>query len=122
AALRVKADSQLEEARRTAALAAREAYLGVTSGMAQVQALEAAQISSASALEANSLGYRVGVRINIDVLNAQSQLADTVQKLARARYDTLLAQLRLKASVGSLGEEDVRAINALLEMRPTSGT
>ena len=115
AALRLKADSDLEEARRAAALAAREAYLGVTSGMAQVQALEAAQVSSTSALEANRLGYRVGVRINIDVLNAQSQLAETLQKLARARYDTLLAQLRLKASVGSLGEEDVRAINTLLE-------
>jgi len=115
AALRIKADSDLEEARRAAALAAREAYLGVTSGMAQVQALEAAQVSSTSALEANRLGYRVGVRINIDVLNAQSQLAETLQKLARARYDTLLAQLRLKASVGSLGEEDVRAINTLLE-------
>ena len=122
AALRIKADSDLEEARRTAALAAREAYLGVTSGMAQVQALEAAQISSTSSLEANQLGYKVGVRINIDVLNAQSQLADTVQKLARARYDTLLAQLRLKASIGSLGEEDVRAINALLEAQSRNST
>ena len=122
AALRVKADSELEEARREAALAAREAYLGVTSGMAQVQALEAAQISSTSSLEANRLGYKVGVRINIDVLNAQSQLAETVQKLARARYDTLLAQLRLKASIGSLNEEDVRAINALLgTQNSTSG-
>jgi len=118
AALRIKADSDLEEARRAAALAAREAYLGVTSGMAQVQALEAAQTSSTSSLEANRLGYKVGVRINIDVLNAQSQLAETLQKLARARYDTLLAQLRLKASIGSLTEEDVRAINALLETRP----
>ena len=131
AALRIKADSDLEEARRVAALAAREAYLGVTSGMAQVQALEAAQISSTSSLEANRLGYKVGVRINIDVLNAQSQLAETLQKLARARYDTLLAQLRLKASVGTLNEEDVRAINALLEtqsgdaapaIHPLSGT
>ncbi|MDR1425317.1 MAG: TolC family outer membrane protein [Azoarcus sp.] len=115
AALRIKAESDLEEARRAAALAAREAYLGVTSGMAQVRALEAARVSSASALDANRLGYKVGVRINIDVLNAQSQLADAVQQLARARYDTLLAQLRLKAAVGALGEEDVRAINALLE-------
>ena len=115
AALRLKADADLEEARRAAALAARQAYLGVTNGMAQVQALEAARISSASALEANRLGYKVGVRINIDVLNAQSQLADTVRQLARARYDTLLAQLRLKAAIGTLTEEDVRAINALLE-------
>ena len=114
AALRMKADADLEDARRTAALAARQSWLGVTSGMAEVRALEAARISSASALEANKLGYEVGVRINIDVLNAQTQLADTLQRLSRARYDTLLAQLRLKAAAGTLGEDDVRAINALL--------
>ncbi len=115
AALKIKADADLEDARRTAALAARQSYLGVTSGLAQVRALEAARVSSTSALEANRLGYEVGVRINIDVLNAQTQLADTLQKLARARYDTLIAQLRLKAAAGTLGEEDVRLINALLE-------
>ncbi|MFT3759414.1 TolC family outer membrane protein [Thauera sp.] len=115
AALRMKADADLEDARRTAALAARQSWLGLTSGMAEVRALEAARISSASALEANKLGYEVGVRINIDVLNAQTQLADTLQRLSRARYDTLLAQLRLKAAAGTLGEDDVRAINALLE-------
>ena len=114
AALRVKADAELEDARRSAALAARESWLGLTSGMAQVKALEAARVSSASALEANKLGYEVGVRINIDVLNAQTQLADTLQRLSRARYDTLLAQLRLKAAAGTLGEDDVAAINALL--------
>lgn len=114
AALKVKADAELDAARRAAALAARQAYLGVTSGLAQVGALEAAQVSSTSALEANRLGYEVGVRINIDVLNAQSQLADTVQRLARARYDTLLAQLRLKAATGALNEDDLAQINALL--------
>ncbi|ENO89767.1 TolC family outer membrane protein [Thauera linaloolentis] len=114
AALRMKADADLEDARRTAVLAARQSWLGVTSGMAEVRALEAAQVSSTSALEANKLGYEVGVRINIDVLNAQTQLADTLQRLARARYDTLLAQLRLKAAAGTLGEDDVSAINALL--------
>ncbi|MBR0567993.1 TolC family outer membrane protein [Azoarcus sp. L1K30] len=114
AALKMKADADLEDARRSAALAARQSYLGVTSGMAQVRALEAAKVSSTSALEANKLGYEVGVRINIDVLNAQSQLADTLKQLSRARYDTLLAQLRLKAAAGTLGEDDVQAINALL--------
>ncbi|MGD9871360.1 MAG: TolC family outer membrane protein [Thauera sp.] len=114
AALRMKADADLEDARRAAALQARQSWLGVTSGMAQVKALEAARVSSLSALEANKLGYEVGVRINIDVLNAQTQLADTLQQLSRARYDTLLSQLRLKAAAGTLGEEDVQAINALL--------
>ena len=115
ASLRDKAAADLDAARRTAAQNARQAYLGVTSGLAQVKAFEAAQVSSNSALEANRLGYDVGVRINIDVLNAQSQLYDTNQKLAKARYDTLMAQLKLKAAAGSLGDEDIRAINALLD-------
>ena len=114
AALLTKSQADLDDARRTAALAARQSYLGVTNGLAQVQALEAARISSQSALEANRLGYEVGVRINIDVLNAQSQLADAEQQLAKARYDTLIAQLRLKASIGALSEEDVAQLNALL--------
>ncbi len=115
AALRDKASADLDNARRNSAQNARQAYLGVTSGLAQVKAFEAAQVSSASALDANKLGYDVGVRINIDVLNAQSQLYDTRQKLAKARYDTLMAQLKLKASAGTLGEDDIKAINALLD-------
>ncbi|MFZ2628468.1 MAG: TolC family protein, partial [Rugosibacter sp.] len=79
-----------------------------------VKAYEAAMISSQSSLDSNKLGYEVGVRINIDVLNAQSQLYATQQSLSKARLDTLLALLRLKAAAGSLKEEDVRAINALL--------
>ena len=114
-ALKEKAAAELENARRTAALNARQAYLGVSSGLAQVKAYEAALTSSQSALDSNKLGYEVGVRINIDVLNAQSQLYDTPQKLAKARLDTLGALLKLKAAAGSLGEDDVAAINALLE-------
>ena len=115
AALRDKARFDLDNARRTAAQNARQAYLGVSSGLAQVKAFEAAQVSSRSALDANKLGYEVGVRINIDVLNAQSQLFDTLQKLSKARYDTLLAQLKLKAAAGTLGDDDIKAINALLD-------
>ena len=114
-ALKEKAASDLENARRTAALNARQAYLGVNSGLAQVVAYQAALTSSQSALDSNKLGYEVGVRINIDVLNAQSQLFDTRQKLAKARLDTLAALLKLKAAAGTLGEDDVAAINALLE-------
>ncbi len=114
-ALREKALADLENARRTVALQARQAYLGVTAGLSQVKAYEAALLSSQSALDSNKLGYEVGVRINIDVLNAQTQLYDTRQKLAKARLDTLLAQLKLKAAAGSLSEDDLAAINALLE-------
>ncbi len=114
-ALRDKALADLDNARRQAALGARQAYLGVTSGLSQVRAYEAALASSQSALESNKLGYDVGVRINIDVLNAQSQLFDTRQKLMKARLDTLVAQLKLKSAAGNLTEDDLAAINAILE-------
>ncbi|MEW6512811.1 MAG: TolC family outer membrane protein [Pseudomonadota bacterium] len=115
AALNEKARADLDNARRQASLGARQAYLGVNAGLAQVKALEAGVASSQLAVESNKLGYEVGVRINIDVLNAQSQLFDTKQKLAKARLDTLIAQLKLKAAAGTLAEADLAAINALLE-------
>lgn len=114
-ALKEKALAELEHARRTATLGARQAYLGVSSGLAQIRAYEAALTSSQSSVDSNKLGYQVGVRINIDVLNAQSQLYETRQKLAKARIETLLSQLKLKSAAGNLGEDDLRAINGMLE-------
>jgi outer membrane protein len=89
----------------------------VQSGQGQVRALEAAEASSQSALDANKLGYQVGVRINIDVLNAQSQLYQTKRDLAQARYNVLLGTLKLRQAAGVLGDEDVGAVNGLLRMR-----
>jgi outer membrane protein len=109
-----KARHDLENARRSAALAAHQAYLGVTNGIAQVKALEAALVSSQSALDSNKLGYRVGVRIEIDVLNAQQQLFSTMRDLAQARYNTLLNGLKLKAAAGTLTEKDLETVNRLL--------
>jgi outer membrane protein len=114
-ALEDKARSDLDNAQRTAAQGARQAFFGVNSGLAQVKALEAAEISSQSALESNRLGYQVGVRINIDVLNAQQQLFTTRQNLAKARYDTIVNGLRLKSAAGTLKEEDMMEVNALLQ-------
>ena len=109
-----RARNELENARRTAAQGARQSFLAVNSGLAQVRALEAAEVSSQSALESNLLGYQVGVRINIDVLNAQQQLFTTRRDLARARYDTVLKGLRLKNAAGVLKEEDLVQVNSLL--------
>lgn len=75
-------------------------------GLAEVRALEAALLSSLSSLESNRLGYEVGVD-DIDVLNAENQVYVTRRDLARARYDALQNQLRLKAAVGTLNEADV---------------
>ena len=113
-ALEEKARFDLENARRTAAQGARQAYLSVNSGLAQVKALEAAEVSSQSALDSNKLGYQVGVRINIDVLNAQQQLYSTRRDLAKARYDTIVNGLRLQSAAGELKEDDLVQVNSLL--------
>ncbi|WP_133650836.1 TolC family outer membrane protein [Paraburkholderia flava] len=113
-ALEDQASSDLDTARRNAALSARQAYLGVSSGLAQVQALQTAEKSARTSLESNLLGYQVGVRINIDVLNAQDQLFTARRNLAKARYDTLVNGLKLKASAGNLTDEDVLQLSTLL--------
>lgn len=112
--LEEKARADLEAAKRQVAQAVRTAFLGVQSGYGQVQALEAAVASSQSALEANLLGYEVGVRINIDVLNAQSQLYQSQKDLAQARYNLLVGQLQLRQAAGNLSMQDVHSINAVL--------
>ncbi|WCM91160.1 TolC family outer membrane protein [Acidovorax sp. NCPPB 2350] len=112
-ALEDKARADLDNARRTVAQSTRSAFFGVQSGQSQVRALEAAELSSQSALDANQLGYQVGVRVNIDVLNAQSQLYQTKRDLAQARYSVLLGTLRLRQAAGTLTLEDLRAIDAL---------
>ncbi len=112
--LEEKARNDLEGARRAVAQGTRTAFFGVLSGQGQVKALEAAEASSQSALDANKLGYQVGVRINIDVLNSQSQLFDTKAKLAKARYDVLLGSLKLRQANGTLKADDLQSVNALL--------
>jgi outer membrane protein len=114
AALSLSARDQLENARRSSALTSRQAYLAVMNGITQVRALEQAMVSSQSALDSNKLGYEVGVRINIDVLNAQQQLFSTQRDLALARYNTITNHLRLKAAAGSLGEQDLEEVNRVL--------
>ena len=118
--LEEKARAELEHTRRTAAQSARQAFFGVQSGQGQVRALQSALESSRSALEANQLGYQVGVRINADVLSAQSQLYQTERDLAKARYTVLISHLQLKQASGQLQMQDIYTLNALLSDTVTS--
>jgi outer membrane protein len=115
AALYQRSKDDLDNARRTAVLTARQLYLSTLNGITQVTALEQAKVSSQSALDSNKLGYEVGIRINIDVLNAQQQLYSTERDLALARYNTILNNLRLKAAAGALREEDLEEVNRVLQ-------
>ena len=106
--------NELDAARRTVSQAVRQAFYTLASVAAQVRALEAAESSSQLALEATQLGYRVGVRVNLDVLNAQNQLYQTRRDLARARYDVLVGNLRLRQAAGLVTPADVASIDGLL--------
>jgi outer membrane protein len=112
-----KARQDLENARRSAELASRQAFLGVTNGIAQVNALRAALTSSQSSLDSTLLGREVGVRTQVDVLNAQQQLFSTRRDLAQATYNYILSLLRLKAATGELTEDDLIRVNAWLERK-----
>ena len=109
-----RAKDDLENTRRSVALQTRQAYLGVVDGIAQVKALQQALKSSESLLEASKLGKEVGVRTNLDVLNAQQQLFSTRRDLFQAEYNYLISQLQLKAATGMLTEEDLAKVNRSL--------
>ncbi|HEY1130159.1 MAG TPA: TolC family outer membrane protein [Roseateles sp.] len=112
--LEEKARNDLDFARRSVAEATRRAFFGVQSQKAQVSAYEAAESSTKLALEATQLGYKVGVRVNLDVLNAQTQLFSTQRDLAKARYDVVVNSLKLRQASGQLRAEDLSAVNTLL--------
>ena len=115
---RDRAQDELENVRRTVAVQTRQAYLGVVNGIAQVQALQQALKSGESLLEASKLGQEVGVRTNLDVLNAQQQLYSTRRDLYQAEYSYLLSQLQLEAAAGTLDEADVAKVNQALYSIP----
>jgi outer membrane protein len=113
-ALQQKAEGELEAARLQAEQNTQQLFSRLSSSLALIKALETAERSSQLALDSNVLGYGVGVRVNVDVLNSQQQLYSTRRDLAKARYDFLLDGLRIKQAVGGLREEDLMEINRLL--------
>ena len=116
-ALRGKTEAQLEETRRKAVADTRQAYAAIVSGLARIDALDAALQAGESAVKGNQVGYQLGLRINSDVLQAEQQLAVSRHEQVKARYEVLLQGLRLKAAVGVLDEESVVLINRQLTAR-----
>ena len=112
--LQDKARADLEAAKRAAVTNAQDGFSGVNSAAAAVKAFEQAVASAEVALQSNILGQEVGIRTNLDVLNVQQNVFSTRRDLANAYFQYMIAVLRLKASVGSLTEQDVEAINRRL--------
>lgn len=108
------AKSGLDAARNSMEFNVRQAYLGVSNGLAQIKIMKSALDAAQNAQTSNKDAFDVGVRLNIDVLNAQNQVFNTQSELIRVTAETFLAFLKLKAASGTLGESDVLAISALL--------
>jgi len=113
-ALEDEARQTLTLTERKTVLNTRQYYLAVTSGVAQVTALEQALAASRKALESTELGYRTGVNTGLDVLNAQQNLFSVESDLSQAKYSYLMSRLELKDAVGTLSESDLVSINNLL--------
>ena len=114
-ALLSQAQEALEAQRRATEREVRSAYLGITAGIGQVNARKQALSSAQTALEATQTGFEVGTRTAVDVLNAQQVRYSAQSNYARARYDYLLATLKLKQAAGSLSEEDLTLVNGWLK-------
>jgi len=109
-----KARHELEEARRQTRLLVRAAFMRVVSARAEVNALKQALVSSGSALASTQQGLEVGLRNAVDVLDAQRQMFEARQALARAKYNYLLGMLSLEAAAGKLDEEGLRRVAGYL--------
>lgn len=94
--------------------AARDAYLGVISEMARVEALRQALESSQTALQATEAGYEVGTRTSVDVLDARRLLVQAQTNYAQSRYDYLLNVISLRLAAGNLDKATLDQLNALL--------
>lgn len=109
-----KAKDDVEIARRNTELETQRAYLNLSTSIAQVKAYEQALISSQSQVDSTKLGYEVGVRTSVDVLNAEQQYFSAKRDLLQSRYNYLVNIIRLKASSGVVAEADLADINQQL--------
>lgn len=110
----LKFEQQYEARRREVAQEVRKEFQSVAEGVMKVRALEQAERSAEQAVFSNQKGFQAGLRSQIDILNAQQQRMNVKRDLAQARYQYILARLRLQGLVSSLNEQEIEAVNAWL--------
>ena len=109
-----KALNDVDAARRQMEQDTQRAYLNLNTSIAQLKAYEQALVSSQSQLDSTNVGYDVGSRTSVDLLNAQQQLFSAKRDLLQARYSYLVNIIRLKAAAGIIVESDLEDINQQL--------
>ena len=93
----------------------RSQFSNVVTLVANVNAQNQAVISATSALEATQVGYKVGTRNIVDLLQAEKNLYSAEKNLANAKYDYILANLRLALASGTISPSDIQDISNLLK-------
>ncbi|MGB5744650.1 MAG: TolC family outer membrane protein [Sedimenticolaceae bacterium] len=109
------AQDVLEQRRRAVETQVRNAYRGVLASISLVKALEAAEVSSKSALEATEAGFDVGTRTLVDVLDSQRDLLRVQRDLDQSRYEYILNNLSLLQAAGTLDSSNVQNANKLMQ-------
>ena len=104
-----------ESLRRQVVQNTRNLHRAVNTDVEQVGARKQSIISNQSALEATEIGYQVGTRNIVDVLDAQRQLYSSVRDYNNARYSYIIDNLRLKQAAGTLAPSDLEALSAYLK-------
>ena len=110
-----QSEQQRESLRRQVVEATRNLHRAVNTDIEQVQARRQSIISNQSALEATEIGYQVGTRNIVDVLDTQRRLYGAVRDYNNARYDYILDNLRLKQAAGTLNPDDLQQLAAYLK-------
>jgi outer membrane protein len=105
---------QLTQVQRTVQRQTRNAYLNVLSSISRIKATKQALTSTETALEAVQIGYEVGTRTSVDVLNARRDLLQAQRDYASSRYAYVLNTLTLKQAAGLIALEDLEKINQWL--------
>ncbi|HVY82675.1 MAG TPA: TolC family outer membrane protein [Steroidobacteraceae bacterium] len=119
----IAAKERVTRTSRATERAARDAYLGVISNMARVEALRQALESSQTSLKATEAGYEVGTRTSVDVLDARRLLVQAQTNYAQSRYDYLQTVIALRQAAGNLDEKTLEEMNSLLTVTtPTAPT
>jgi outer membrane protein len=108
-------EQQREGLRRQVVENTRNLHRAVNTDVEQVQARRQSIISNQSAVEATEIGYQVGTRNIVDVLDAQRQLYASVRNYNNSRYDYILDNLRLKQAAGTLNPGDLQDLTRYLK-------
>ncbi len=110
----IAAKDHVQTVSRQTEYQARDAYNGVVSEVAQVEALKQGVKSAEVALTATEAGYQVGTRTEVDVLQERQNLVQAETNYAEARYAYLLDIIQLQLAAGTLDRRTIEQINRWL--------